>query len=468
MAQTSMSDLHEGVIVFTNNSCVIRDRVRSGIPTLVWSDGVHEAASDWLRELVVVHGLAKSSVLEYAKIMRPFLRFCRDRKRGWDTVDDSFLLIWRSHLQDVECVSVRRINTVLTTIFAFYRWAEEKNRIRYRVGIYCEDELPDAMRGTAFPISAIQSFSKSQTGKVFGNWTTPLTLGGSETSSRLRHTPTELEIQGLHSVVAERSNGSRDSLMLSWAEEVGYRRAEILRVGKSHLPNLNELSGLIERDEPWTISVERKGGKSKPVIVPVELIIRTNDFIQFERSEIVSRCKRTLVGYSEPNEIFLSSRTGKALHPDSVTSIGRRIFHQAGITNANIHRLRARFAVRTVETLLDSVFDSHVIGSDSNWVETILIKAAELMGHADPRSLRPYLNYVLNRRLQTTDATKAERLSSKLRQLSLHEGTLLRRLNEVQELLHIASLLKSGKSSDASMALRSMAEQIDRAKSRHR
>jgi len=454
-------DVKEGGIVLTNKSCIIRGKSWPSIPTLVWPDGVHEAASDWLRSIVVDHGIAKSSALEYAKIMRPFLRFCRDRKRAWESVDDSFLLIWRSHLQDIERVSIGRINTILTTIFAFYRWAEETHRLHYIVGIYQGDDIPEVLRGVAFPITATKTFAKHTTGKVFGSWTTPLTLSGSGTKSPVRHTPTEEEIQRLHTVVVERQNGGRDSLMMSWAEEVGLRRAEFLQIKKSHLPTLGKLAELIEMDEPWNISVCRKGGKSKSIAVPVELIIRTNDFVQFERSEIVSNCRQMIVGYSEPDEIFLSSRTGKVLHRDSVTSIGRRTFHMAGILNANVHRLRARFAVRIVETLVDSIFEGNVIGSDSSWIETILIKAAELMGHADPRSLRPYLNYVLNRRLQTSDATKAERLATKLRQLGIHERTLLRRLKESQELLRIATLLEAGKSSDAAVALRAMAGQID-------
>ena len=49
------------------------------------------------------------------------------------------------------------------------------------------------------------------------------------------------------------------------------------------------------------------------------------------------------------------------------------------------------------------------------------------MGHSNPQSLRPYLTYVLNRRIQAADATKVTKLESRLRQLKLQEGTIVRR-----------------------------------------
>lgn len=453
-------DLSQGLIVVTNGSCKIKGQFWPDIPTIIWPDGIDEDASDWLRTLVVEYGVATSSAREYAKILRPFLRFCRRRGRLWQSVDDDFLIVWREHLRRAQNASIGRVNTSLKTIFSFYRWAEESKRIRFQVGVYAEDELPAVLGSISFPISAKRCFTKGRHGRVYGNWTTPLTLSEPRRGSPVRHTPTEEEIRELHEVAVERLHGERDSLMLSWAEEAGPRRAEFLRVGKSHMPTSDQLAGLIERDEPWLIGVKRKGGHSKPLNVPPDLIIRTLDFIQFGRRAIVEHCLSTIVGYREPDEIFLSSTTGRALHPDSVTSIGRRLFRTAGIERANIHRLRARFAVRVIETLVDAIFDGEMIGSESSWIETILIKAAEMMGHSSPQSLRPYLTYVLNRRIQTADATKAEKLASRLRQLRLHEGTLVRRLQRQKGLQTAARHLQAGRKSEAALLLREIADEL--------
>lgn len=377
---------------------------------------------------MVDYGVATSSAREYAKVLRPFLRFCRERNQEWQSVDDAFLTIWREHMLRSHGVSIGRVNTSLKTIFAFYRWAEESKRIRFQVGIYAEGESPIVTAHVEFPISAKRTFTKGRQGRVFCGWTTPLTLSEPRQSAHVRHTPTEDEIRSLHEIAVERLHGERDSLMFSWAEETGARRAEFMQVRKSHMPRRDQLADLIERDEAWTVLVKRKGGGAKPLHVPPDLIVRTLDYIQFARRDIVSLCMKSIVGYHEPEEVFLSSTTGAPLHLDSVTSISRKTFGKAGVKNASIHRLRAKYAVRTIESLVDVIFNGDIVGSESSWVETILVKASEMMGHTSPTSLRPYLTYVLNRRMQVSDAVKAEKLATRVRQLELYESTLLRRL----------------------------------------
>lgn len=436
------------------------------IPALIWPEGIDEAASDWLRALVIELGVATSSAREYAKIIRPFLRYCRETNTPWDVVDDDFLIRWREHLRRSEGVSTRRVNASLRTVFAFYRWAEENKRLHFRVGIYSEDELPHQLASISFPISAQRTFSKGRNGKVYGSWKTPLTLSQFGSQPPPRNTPTETQIRDIHEIAATRLQGERDSLMFSWAEEAGPRRAEFLSVRKSQLPSNDQLINLIELDEPWIIKITQKGGSSKALHVQPDLIIRTLDYVNFGRDEIVKKCRRTIVGYREPEEIFLSSRSGLPLHPDSVTSLGRRTFQKAGVERANIHRLRARFAVRTVETLVEAMFDGRTINADSIWVETILLKAAEVMGHSSPRSLRPYLTYVLNRRLRNADAMKANKTAERVRQLSLQEATLVHRLHHQSGLQSAAGQIQAGKFNEAADILRQIIANLENRKSR--
>ncbi|WP_407706222.1 site-specific integrase [Sulfitobacter faviae] len=125
-----------GLIVCTNTTCKFSGRSWEGIPTLIWPDGIDEDASDWLRALVVESGVAISSAREYAKIIRPFLRFCRKSGRTWQSVDDAFLILWREHQLRTKKISSKRVNASLNAVFAFYKWAEETKRIRFHVGIY--------------------------------------------------------------------------------------------------------------------------------------------------------------------------------------------------------------------------------------------------------------------------------------------------------------------------------------------
>lgn len=452
-------NIYDGLIASTRPNCKINGHPWANIPTVVWPEGIDEDASDWLREIVIRMGLATSTAHEYANILRPFLRFCRERRRPWSTVDDDFLTVWREHLVRAEGLSIGRVNASLNTIFAFYQWAEETKRIRFQVGVYEECEVPASLSNHIFPISAQRVFSKGRHGRVFGSWRTTLTMSNPD-KGRMRHTPTEDEIRKLHEVAVECSLGERDSLMLSYAEDVGARRAEFLQIGKRHMPTIDELADIIERDEPWVVNVIRKGGASKPIYLPVELIIRTLDFIEYARREMVEHCLATVIGYREPDELFLSSTTGIPLHPDSVSAIGRRVFGKAGVRNASIHRLRARKAVRVIESLVDAVFEGEMIGAASSWLETILIKAAEIMGQASPESLRPYLTYVLNRRIQTADATKAENLATRVRQLKLHADTLARRLARHKDLQSIALHIEAGRNAQAALELLKVADHL--------
>jgi len=439
---------------------MINGRSYPGIPTLVWPDGIDEIASDWLRDLVVRRGLAISSAEEYAKIIRPFLRFCRHKKKAWNTVDDGFLLTWRKELQNSKKADIARINSSINTIFSLYRWAEEENRIRFHVGIYSEDELPAGLRDHQFSITAQKNFRKTRNGLVLGAWSSTLTLAGANQGSRLRNTPNEEEIRRLHGVVVEGALGERNSLLLSWAEEVGTRRAEMLQVRKSDMPTAQQLAEVLENNEKWRVDLRRKGGATKPVYVPPDLIIRTIDFIDFERSEIVCRLREKNAHYVEPDEVFLSSTTGLVLHPDSVTSLAGLAFAQSGIENANIHRLRARKLVVVIETLVEALFDDKLIGANSNWIETILTMASEAMGHMSPNSLRPYLNFVLKRRISTADSFRIADLETRRRQLRAHVSTLERRLSRNAAFQNVLLRIEDGETATAASLLRQLADEL--------
>ena len=450
-----------GTLLSSGVVCEVQQKKYQDIPTLVWSDGIDEDASDWFRDLIVSVGVRQSTAYEYAKTLRPFLRFCRQVKTDWTAVDDSFLVRWRSDLVDHQKVSVPRINSALKVIFSFYVWAERTGRIRYRVGIYELNDLPQELRNIAFPISAKRTQSRSSHGRVYQDWTTPLTLSDPHGGKRSRHTPGETEIRNVHEAALSLRQGVRDTLILSWAEETGARRVEILRVLKPQIPSLAQLSKLIEADEPCVLLVERKGGAKSRIVAPCDLIVRTIDYIDMERREVVERCKHSIIGYVEPTEVFLSSRTGQVLHPDSVTSIGGRAFRRAGVKRANIHRLRARFAVRLVDTLVEALLEDKSIGPESVWVETILTRAAEMMGHASPQSLRPYLNYVLNRRIQTSGAIQAKTLEDRVRSLRLSETAMMKRISHLPLLQQVADHLRLGRHAEGAEMLKAILRDLE-------
>lgn len=340
MARITRAD---GIIIHTDHRCVINGEERPGIPILIWSDGIDEIASEWFGSLLINEGLEGSSVHEYANILRPFLRFCRREHVRWQDVDDDFLVRWRDKLISGNSVSPDRINACLQTIFQYYCWAQEVGYLKYHVGVYTDEELGDRVNDIKFRITA-RSVVKFDGDRRYLSWRPTVRTRGGVQLDAGRNTPTEEEKRRLWAVVINSVQGVRDSLILSWAEQTGARRSEILQVRKSQLPKRQEMASVLKKGLPWPIPVRRKGGKIGKLKAPPRLLRRMYTYIDIQRAAVVARCREQIVGYYEPDEVFISSRTGLPLHPDSVTTMGRRNFAKAGIPRANIHRLRADFA----------------------------------------------------------------------------------------------------------------------------
>lgn len=416
-------------------------------PLIFWGSEIDLDASDWLRHAMLRRGVSSSTAVEYANILRPFLRHCRIKHVDWKEADDLFLVTWAGLLQGAGS-GANRANTCLSIIFQFYLWAEQNGRIRYRVGAY--DELPEAMGGYIFPISAERTRANK--------WTTPLRVAGGFQSWGNRHTPTNAQVEQIHLALLTKRNGLRDSLIASWAEEVGLRRFEILSLDTGQFPSREEIRRLRRMDEPFLIEVKRKRGYVTKVAVPLDLLDGTLDYIQGDRGEVARDLRRLGKGIS--TSLFLSSRTGQSLRTLSVTRILKDAFVAAGIRKANIHRLRAKFAQDVLETFVDAMMGDKMLEPSSSLAETILTRVSQLMAHMSPLSLRPYLNQVLYRRLQTSDASRVRDLAVSLRLLTRQREAMYDQLAAFRPLVEIGRLIENGHEIKAAAALTKLADRV--------
>ncbi|MBY5431016.1 tyrosine-type recombinase/integrase [Rhizobium leguminosarum] len=375
------------------------------IPTLVWRDGIDVEVSDYSRYLILKTNLDEDSVEEYVKVLRIFTRYRRGLGVTWRMVDDNTLLGWQVQMLGAD-IPVPRRNYCLTIVYAFYRWAEDTGRLKYHVRIARRTDYPRDMYDYQFPISSVEVKSKARRGTRV-RWQTPLTERIGHGGYGFRHTPNTEQINELFGLVRQDGeHGVRNHLMMSWALECGARLHELLQPTLDDLPSMDQISELMDSDT-WVIKVKRKGqkGKTGKLILSADLIFRTLEYIRFERKAVVEKCR---AAGKEPSEfVFISSRTGQPLHGDSVTRICGKIFRAAKVERANIHRLRAAFITQEVERCLDAVeHGGNSMDLTSNWHETVLTMAAQLMGHTSILSLRPYLNQLLVRRLQREAAKK--------------------------------------------------------------
>lgn len=390
-------------IVLTTSEFKAYGRSFPKVPVILFSNGVHEAGSDWLSHLCVENRIAPSSARQYAKLLRAFFERCRAWKQNWKTANDGLLIRYREYLEDERQGSHGHINECLGVIFRFYVYCETNGILKYRVGCYHRTDLPESLRLMPFPISAIAV--PSRPGRRTTGWDTPIKYRTTESSLGNRATPTSEEIASAHRIALTSANALRNTLMMSWAEDTGARRAEILQIKVAQIPSLERVDKLVAEENGWLgISVVRKGGKIGVLRAQPDTLYATLAWLRV-RAGLVSYFKKTKPGYREPPELFISRTEGSALKPDTLTKLVGKIFRESGLVNANIHRLRARFAVDLTEALLDEFLEQGLqVKIDSNWVETILQQVAIRMGHKNPASLRHYLTIALERRIRVAYA----------------------------------------------------------------
>lgn len=402
------------------------------IPTLIWHQGIDVEISDYLRHLVLKFHLAPSSAEEYGKVLRIFSRYRRNLGLAWSDVDDNVFLAWQASMLGAD-IPVPRRNYCITVVHGFYRWAEQTGRLKYHVCVGRPYDYPKDMFGYKFPIASVEVRVR-QGRRWVVRWQSPLTERIGHGGYGFRNTPNSTQLMDLFATASiSGRHAVRNHLMMSWALECGARLDELLQPTLSDLPTEDQIWNLDDSDL-WVIKVKRKGQKRKEgkLLVTVDLILRTYDYVRHERKDVVARC--LAAGKKVSDFVFISERSGDVLQNDSVTRICGEIFRATRIEKANIHRLRASFITQQVERCLLAVEAmGNSVDMTSTWHETILTMAAQLMGHTSILSLRPYLNQLLVRRLQTelgtSDVGEAELIESiKIQRFAAENAELIRAL----------------------------------------
>lgn len=443
-------DSPQSWLLQTDESCVIDGVSYPNIPAIAFFDGIDESSANWLRHLLIEKTLLPGTVDTYADTLRPFLAFCRLRGRPWHLVDDRFLTSWKNYLLKRKGLSPGRINDSLTVIFSYCEWCETERVLEFHVGCHERDSLPPNMRSVKFAISAKRT--------KYGGWKTPLLIRTANSSVGNRETPTDEQIETLHRNALRAKHGVRNSTLGSWALDTGGRRAELLQVKVPQLPDNDQLEDLIERSEDWSVTVVRKGGRRSTLKFSADCLLKTKRYLKV-RKALVANLKLKKPGYTEPPEVFLSE-SGSALKPGSVTNLFKQLFRSVGMHRANIHRLRAKYGIECCETILDAFLEEGIeFEAGSSWVDTILTRVAFKMGHSNPASLKHYLDYVLERRMRTSEAAARRTSLHADREARLIAEELLRRHRWMAQLQ--LELMSSDSPEAMAKQLRAMADQIE-------
>lgn len=242
-------------------------------------------------------------------------------------------------------------------------------------------------------------------------------------------------MNGLFVALANESNpflAERNSLIGRYAENTLMRRHELNALLISQLPTLSAATAALIEDKELTITLHvTKGMKARETVIDPQLVIDTWTFIEGRRAQMLKQ--KALVDKAEL-PIFLSSRTGRKMHDDSLTNLFSLKQKQAGIKRASLHNLRSKGATDRVERLIDMY--EHT-GSPVPDEETLLLQAQELLGHASTETTRGYIRREKKRRLdhnrvqhkETTDRT--DQLKQLDREIAIRQAELDRLIKKV-------------------------------------
>ena len=180
----------------------------------------------------------------------------------------------------------------------------------------------------------------------------------SKQKSPLKLAPKEEWIEKVLAVEHFKSNSleTRFSVMVDWGKDAGLRAHEICALNIDQIPARDEIEkSLIAKKNINIVLNVTKGMKKSTIPVSPDLLKKTRDYMDFERKEIIKKFREksqlTRKAYSPPQEVFLSLKTGQALHPRTLSNQIRTGWCQA-VKDGELtedqhvwtHGLRHRFA----------------------------------------------------------------------------------------------------------------------------
>jgi integrase len=437
----------EPTITFTDEGCMIGGLPRPSIPLLIdYNYQILEAPSDWLRHLIVTRRQSAESVRQFAYHLKNWWGFINRTGVAWDGVDDFVMRDWRDLL--LEKNDAATVNGRVSTVFRMYIWAERNGHTEGVIG-----EV-DFGRNFRPPLTVDVRTRRNGT----RSYSSPLLI--KTTAKPTLATPTNDEITKIHAALAEMYGDNtdllvRDALILTWAEETGTRRAETLSLKVSDIPEWDEILDLEEKGETKDISIVGKGRKRRSIWARPELLAQTRDYIEGEREALVGRLRARLgSSYRIPKEVFLSSKTGHRLHNDTVSQNFAKAFRKAGVKGSG-HRVRARFITNLAEASFEAAYEK--LGSVPDLV-SVLIPIAELAGHTNVETLKPYFAIVRRRLLIQTMAERRAAAETKAVAAERRAEAGLHRLKGAGMLSELARAVESGNKKKILTALRSLTE----------
>ena len=380
-------------------------------PPIFFDDnGIIRPLSDYMISLIYQCRKPESTVETYAYYLQKFFKHINELEINWSDVTDRDLIRWRDQMIDIERLRPSTVFACLLKVFHFYQWAEESGILKYAVATYDEcNEQSCSCHDRIYQISAVRK------GR-YNYYTWPYLPKINQQANR--HTPVNEEIEKLHVEAFKSSTGQRDSLLLSFYEELCMRRMEALSITVKDIPAWDEIEEYIASDKPFILTILGKRNRVRHVPALPELMVRAREYIEDERKVVIKRAKSRNSTFIPPDELFLSETTALPLTKEYVSRHISELMQSTDIKRASGHRLRASGLTALVEAY-DGVDETGRPYS----AEQVLWKVADHAGHANPSSLQPYLNIARSPK-RASSVEKGIRDSTRLHMLQRENAEL--------------------------------------------
>lgn len=257
---------------------------------------------------------------------------------SFDYIDDDWLEAYADQILERNSNFPIYVSQILTTVINFLVWCEDNEYCKNLIGTASTFKIRIISNKDSFTHQLIQYYSKQK--------------------SPLKLAPKEEWIEKVLAVEHFKSNSleTRFSVMVDWGKDAGLRAHEICALTIDQIPARDEIEkSLIAKKNIHIVLNVTKGMKKSTIPVSPDLLKKTRDYMDFERKEIIKKFREksqlTRKAYSPPQEVFLSLKTGQALHPRTLSNQIRTGWCQA-VKDGELkedqhvwtHGLRHRFA----------------------------------------------------------------------------------------------------------------------------
>lgn len=382
----------------------------SRLPAIIAPNGeVFLPVVPFIRQRLSASGRAVGSLEDDSYILCGWLNYLRKLKVKWDQPSDRLIEKYAA-FQQRKGIKKARVQTCADLIFSFY-WAAQ-----FSFGLVADLVQDPAVTsdGTRFPLTA----RISRKGRPKGSFSFSTIPKG-----RRRPTPTPEQAEQVLDHLLDHEDIERSHcrwLCGALMRDAGLRVEGVAGMTLKALAAGMKAEGIHQNGEPYDLSdLSADALRQGEIIAEIENLInrhRTNlhfDLIEKSRLRTVrlpltllenilhyiwSMRSALVVDGEKSDALFLSLKGGKGLKKKSIGNLVSGAFKALDVPGS-AHRLRAAFAENVVRDCYLRQRAVHGAGWDR---DSVLLEAAEALGHSTTGSLTYYLNRIL-RELNVVD-----------------------------------------------------------------